>query len=350
MNGGESLINPFSASVIQSIVRVVRNAETKHEVISENLRRNMELVDYLAEDPLYCPKIAVFPEFFLTGVPEAVEGRKGRRLKDYQMISIEIPSEYTDILASKSSEHGIFIVGNSFEADKSWPDRVFNCTYVLDPQGKIALKYRKINDLAGRVANTNSPDVYSEYVKKYGTDSFFPVIDTVVGKLACMTCFDVYFPEVARILAMRGAEVIAMPTGEPYSLSNEMEVLRKARAIENNVYLLCANHGDTLGSPRPVNQQRGHSSILDYRGNVLQMIDGPGEAVTTASIDVESLRKFRKSTAGLNIVPQVKADFYSKFYTAADLWPTDAFLERPIGEKEDITKALAKVIQRWQTT
>ncbi len=330
-------------------MRVVRSSEDKDRTIRENLQRNAELIDYLGEDPLYHPKLAVFPEFFLTGVPEAIEGTKGRRLQDYEMASIEIPSDYTDILAAKAVEHGMFLVGNSFESDPSWPGRVFNCSYMLSPQGKIIIKYRKINNVAGRVANTNSPDVFSEYVKKYGVDSFFPIADTEIGKLACMTCFDVYFPEVARIFAMKGAEVIAMPTGEPYALSHQMEILRRARAIENNLFVVCANHGDTLRSPRPANQQRGHSVILDYRGNILEMIDGPGEAVVSATIDIESLRRFRRSASGFNLVPQVKADFYSKFYSKANLWQTDMFLENPIKEKEDVARALQRVIQKWQS-
>lgn len=336
--------------MIQSSVNVVRSREKKDAVIRANLKRYTELLDYLAEDPLYCPKLAVFPEFFLTGVPEAIEGRQGRRLEDYKMISIEIPSDHTDALAAKAVELGMYIVGNSFESDPTWPGRIFNCSYVLNPNGKIAIKYRKINDFPGRVANTNVAEIYSEYVKRYGIDSFFPVIDTEIGKLACMTCFDLYFPEIARILAMRGAEIIAMPTGEPYSLSYEMEALRRARAIENNVFLLCANHGDTLGGSRPVNQQRGHSVILDYRGNVLQLIDGPGEAVTSANIDVEALRSFRRTPNGLNLVPQVRSEFYAKFYERADLWRNDVFLKNPISAKEDVTKALESVIKRWQTS
>ena len=258
------------------------------------------------------------------------------------MISMAIPSGYTDILAAKAVEHGMYVVGNGFEADESWPGRVFNCSYVIDPKGKVALKYRKVNDMAGRVANTNTPDVYSEYARRHGDESFFPVLDTEIGRLACMTCFDVYFPEVARILAMRGAEIIAMPTGEPYSLSPEMETLRKSRAIENSVYLACANHGETIGSPRPAGQQRGRSVILDYRGHVVQMIDGPGEAVTSGMVDLEALRKFRGSPHGLNLLPQVK----SQFYAAADLWPLDAFLHEPISDKGDGTEVLKNVIRK----
>lgn len=68
----------FSVAVMQSAVTVVRTQEDKDRVIRENLRRDAELLDYLAEDPLYAPRLAVFPEFFLTGVPEGMDGRKGQ--------------------------------------------------------------------------------------------------------------------------------------------------------------------------------------------------------------------------------------------------------------------------------
>jgi predicted amidohydrolase len=183
----------------------------------------------------------------------------------------------------------------------------------------------------------------------YGDDAFFPVIDTPLGRLACMTCFDVYFPEVARILAMRGAEIICMPTGEASSFGPEMELLRRARALENSVYLLCANHGDTIGSPRPINQQWGHSIILDYKGRILTVIPAPGEAVTSALIDVEALRRFKRAPhGGSNLLPQVKSQFYAKFYAKSDLWPLDAHLTTPIQDKSDGVKVLQRVIERTQ--
>lgn len=334
------------AAVVQAVVRVVRNREEKDSTIRQNLKRNMELLDYMVEDPFYLPKLVVYPEFCLTGVPEATEGRKGRRLVDYQMASTPIPSEYTDLWATKAVEHGVYMVANTFESDESWPERVFNCSFVIDPKGKIVLKYRKLNDVAGRISNTNPPDIYSEYVKKYGEDAFFPVINTPIGKLACMTCYDVHFPEVARIFAMRGAEVIAMPTGEAYSFGPDMEMMRRVRAFENSVYLVSANHGDTIGSTRPINQQWGHSEIIDYKGRILQVIAGPGEAVNSAQIDLEALRSFKRTAHSNNLLPQVKVQFYSKFYSKFDFWPLDAYLDQPITDKSDGTRVLQKVLQK----
>jgi predicted amidohydrolase len=340
------MVELYSAAVIQSSIRVSHGAHDVAEAIRANLKRNTELIDYIeGEGRLGGAKLVVFPEFFLTGAPEGF-GKSFRTLKGYQDICIEIPGEYTDVLAKKAAQYGIYIVGNSYERDESLPGRVLNTDYIIDPRGRIALKYRKLNAAGtGFVVTTNPPDIYDEYVKRYGEDSLFPVLDTDIGKLGCMTCFDVNFPEVARILAMRGAEIICMPTGDTYS-AHFHELFRIARARENSVYVVCASHGDTNESIRPKYQQRGYSNIIDYRGNVIEVIDGPGEAVISAQIDIDALRRFRSTPSSYNLLPQVKAEFYAKYYAKSQLWPLNVFLERPIMDTKEGLSAQKRVIDR----
>ena len=163
-----------------------------------------------------------------------------------------------------------------------------------------------------------------------------------------MVCFDVNFPATAQILAMRGVEEIAMPTGESNYFGPKHALLRRARAIEDSVYIVCANHRDTSGSHRPVNQQFGHSATIDHNGQIPSDIEGPGEATTQATIDVGSLRTFRKSISQLNLLPQVKSQFYTKFYEKCDLWPLDVYLDDPVTDTAASAAAMAKVIERME--
>ena len=139
-----------------------------------------------------------------------------------------------------SKERGCYIVGNLYERDDDWPGRLFNTSFIVDPDGQIILKYRKNNGPNNLNTTYTGPgDVYTEYTERYGEDSMFPVADTDIGRLGCLTCTDVVFPEMARCLALRGAEVLIHPTAEPYAPEGEAwDVLRRARAYENLCYFL----------------------------------------------------------------------------------------------------------------
>jgi len=126
-------------------------------------------------------------------------------------VAIEIPGEETDKLAAKARKYNSYIFGASYELDADWPDRYFNCGFIIDPAGEIALKYRKIQ--CGVIETGCSPhEVLDEYFERYGYDSLFPVLDTPIGKLGLLICADGLFgPKVARALAMKGAEILCFP-------------------------------------------------------------------------------------------------------------------------------------------
>jgi predicted amidohydrolase len=137
-----------------------------------------------------------------------------------------------------------------------------------------------------------------------------------------------------------------MPTGEPYNVP-EMELFRRARAIENSVYVISSNHGVTLGSPRPEGQQRGHSIIIDFKGRILQIIDGTGEAITTAEIDIESLRRHKRNLSPGNSLPRLRASLYAKFYSKANLWPLNLGKEKPLKDRAEALETMTEVIKKF---
>ena len=322
------MIDSYGVTCVQAETHVVTDDATRDETIKRNVDRAVELLDFVGGEVRFGTKLVVFPEFFLTGVPE------DRLLESYLRNASPIPGPETDRLAEKAAEFGFFVAGNTFELDPDWPGRVFNTSFIIDDGGKVILKYRKHNDAYAPV-NTHPGDVYTEYVERYGEDALFPVVDTSIGRLACMTCYDVVFPELARCFALKGAEVMIMPTGEGYSFVRKQHLMRRARAFENSVYVVAANHGRFYGGPRPTFQQGGHTEIINPEGDVLECTEGPGEATVSAVIDIGALRRKRSRVDFFNFLACFRGSLYAREYLRHEAWPLDAQAERPIRSNEE---------------
>ena len=96
------------------------------------------------------------------------------------------------------------------------------------------------------------------YLDAYGYDSLFPVVKTNIGNLACIASEDILYPEVARCLAMRGAEVLLHATSETGSpLVMQRKVAKLARAAENMAYVVSANSAGISGNSMPISTTDG---------------------------------------------------------------------------------------------
>jgi len=134
-----------------------------------------------------------------------------------------IPGPSTDYFGELAKKHGLHIVAGLIERDRH---QLFNVAVLIGPDGKVAGKYRKVCLPDGEFDNGISP----------GSD--YPVFDTRLGKIGMMVCYDGFFPEVARELSNRGAEIIAWPV---WGCNPEQA---RARACENQVYLVSSTYED----------------------------------------------------------------------------------------------------------
>jgi predicted amidohydrolase len=145
-------------------------------------------------------------------------------------------------------------------------------------------------------------------------DGQFPVVDTPYGRLAVVVADDVTVLEFSRLLALKGAEIILHPTHEPRSADSEsLEQARRTRAYENMVYWASANFGSTSRGRQPHFASRGGSEIVQFDGKVLAVADGPGEAILSASIDLEYLR-WHKTRPYFNFLMYLRSDLYAPGY------------------------------------
>ncbi len=134
-----------------------------------------------------------------------------------------IPGPSTDYFASLAKQHDLYIVAGLIERDRHL---IYNVAVLLGPDGNVVGKYRKVtlprSEIEGGVTA--------------GRD--YPVFQTRFGKVGMMVCYDGFFPEVARELTNRGAEVIAWPVWGCNPL------LAAARACENHVYVVSSTYTD----------------------------------------------------------------------------------------------------------
>jgi len=152
-----------------------------------------------------------------------------------------IPGESTEKLSKSAKENGVVIVSSLFE--KRAPGLYHNTAVVFEKDGSIAGKYRKMH----------IPDDPAYYEKFYFTpgDLGFEPIQTSVGKLGILVCWDQWYPEAARLMALKGAEILIYPTAigwENTDTEEEKErqydawfTIQRAHAIANGLPLISIN-------------------------------------------------------------------------------------------------------------
>jgi predicted amidohydrolase len=330
-------IEAWRATCIQMTSRLATMAADRAaawSIISENVARAEALIE-AACARADAPKVVVLPEFALQGPPHGGTVREWIDKACYP-----IPGPITAPLAKLAARYGIYIGGNQFEVDETWPGRFFNCCFLISPKGEIILRFRRIN-----TASWPSPhDFMDAYFARYGIEGTFPVVETELGRLAMLACGEIAVPEVARVFMMRGAEVILHPTNEQESAAQE--AAKVARAAENMVYLVSANVAGGIGFSADGSVLGGRSQIIDYRGKQLAF-DGSSEESTrvSAPIDIEALRRARRETGMANTLLRGRWDMYRPFFERMVAYPGNAFLEAPMTDAGE-TKALAEAALR----
>jgi predicted amidohydrolase len=205
----------------------------------------------------------------------------------FDAVAQTVPGPLIERLQEKARQHRMIVHGGSIvERHPELPGKFSNTCVLIDRSGEIVAKYRKIHLFDVNLANGE---------KHYESERIVPGNEIVTAEVDGITfgltiCYDLRFPELYRLLALRGAQIIMVPAGFTLHTGRDhWEVLLRARAIENLCYVVAPAQ---VGSYPPNRQCFGRSMIVDPWGLVLaQAPDVPG--VTMAEIDLEAIGRAR---------------------------------------------------------
>jgi deaminated glutathione amidase len=212
---------------------------------------------------------------------------------DYAALAEPLDGRPVTWARDTARELGIDIVAGSVAERREGHERVANTSVHVGPDGELKAIYRKIHMFDVEVGGV----AYRESEHSEPADEIV-LSETAQGVgLGLTICYDLRFPELYRILALRGARVVAIPaaftrvTGEAH-----WEILLRARAIENQVFVIAPGQGRL---PGPDRDSYGNSMIVDPWGEVLARAGGEGACFVAADLDLARQDEIREKLPSL---------------------------------------------------
>ena len=208
-----------------------------------------------------------------------------------------IPGPSTDFYSAIARACGVVLVTSLFE--RRAPGLYHNTAVVFDSDGSIAGKYRKMH----------IPDDPAYYEKFYFTpgDLGFEPINTSLGKLGVLVCWDQWYPEAARLMALRGAELLIYPTAIGWESSDTdaekarqqgaWETVQRGHAVANGLPVITVNRvghePDPSGQTRGI-QFWGHSFVAGPQGELIFLAPDDAPCTTVVEVDMERSEQVRR--------------------------------------------------------
>ena len=222
-------------------------------------------------------QLAVLPEMWSTGYAY-------RKLPE---LAAETP-RVLERISHTCGEHNLVSVGSLPELEDG---RIYNTAYVID-HGEIVASYRKLH-----LFSTLGED------KFLAAGNHSLVVDTAVGRLGIAICYDLRFPELFRKLALEGADILCIPAEWPKPRQVHWQTLLRARAIENQVFVIAANCCNIQGKI----DFCGLSRIISPLGDILTAADESNDTDLVAEFDFSEMESYR---AQIQILTDRRADIY----------------------------------------
>lgn len=216
---------------------------------------------------------------------------------DYFDLAQTLPGDFTEFYGSAAVANNVVIVTSTFE--RRAPGLYHNTAVVFDTDGTVAGKYRKMH----------IPDDPGFYEKFYFTpgDLGFEPIETSIGKLGVMVCWDQWYPEAARLMAMRGAEMLVYPTAIGWNPDDTQDekarqreawiTIQRGHAVANGLPVISVNRCGFEEDPSVQTSGIdfwGSSFVAGPQGEILYMAPDNAPAEQVAEVDVNRSEDVRR--------------------------------------------------------
>jgi len=246
---------------------------------STNKETNLKkIIDYIKKASKNKATLVAFPEFMMFYTNSS---QTPKQLAD---LAENINGNFVTAIAKTAKENYIQVVGSFYEKSKK-KDRVYDTSFVIDKSGKVISTYRKIHlyDALG----------FRESDKMAPGSKIAKPVNTSIGKIGMMICYDLRFPEMSRSLAASGSEILVAPSAWVKGDMKEEHwiTINKTRAIENGCYVIAP---DQVG-----NIYCGRSIVIDPYGKVLLDMKKK-QGIGYVNIELKKVKQTR------NVLPLLK--------------------------------------------
>lgn len=231
---------------------IERNRQKAAEMIREAAKAGAELI--------------VLPEFWPAGFEQRYASVQAETMRGASI----------NILRKLAKERKIFIVGGSLAEKRD--GRLYNTAAAINDMGEITAKYRKVH-------------LYPHEKEVFSPGDEWKLSEYAGLTIGMMICYDIYFPEFARNLCLRGAQLLVIPSACEDDAIERLHILAVARAVENHCFVIVANgcKGNLAGC----------SIIASPRGQILAKA-GHNETALMADLDMDDLHCLRKQLNTVN--------------------------------------------------
>ena len=255
---------------------------------TEKKKNIPKILDYIRQAAKNHADMCTFPEYMMFYTPST------QSAKQLAQQAETIKGDFVSAVAKCAKENSISVVGTMYEKSRK-KDRVYDTSFIVNKNGKVIGKYRKIHlyDALGFKESS-----------KMSPGSLIPMpTKTSVGKLGMMICYDLRFPEMSRALASAGTEILVAPSAWVNGPMKEEHwiTLNKSRAIENGCYVIAPDHLGHVYS--------GRSIAVDPYGRILLDMK-KRQGIGYVNISLENVHKTRKK---LPLLKNRRTDIYSNF-------------------------------------
>ena len=269
----------FRAAVVQmkSSVNKEQNLAYSLNLINEAVKNKAQLI--------------CFPEFQMAYSPAE------QKAEELHKIAEKIDGNFISTLSSSAKRNKINVIATLYEFidTNKQNHKVFDTAVIINERGKLESVYRKVH-LYDALGSKESKKLIAGSIIERPTR-------TSVGNLGLLICYDMRFPEISRILTVNGARILISPSAwvAGFMKQEHWEIMLKARAIENGVYVIAPNQ---LG-----NIYSGHSMVIDPFGTALVDM-GNREGMEIMDIDNSRINTIRRR---LPLLKNRRTDVYKNY-------------------------------------